>query len=145
MTANADTSVQRMKALLLRNVDADYVVLNRRDPRSGRRGDLHYAFRRDEIEGLGGPADATLIDALNLQESGRSQTGRASRTALASCRASQTIKDQRRGAASWSRTARCRWAVVDDNIRRVGITELAARGADGGAVVRYAAPAKDAR
>lgn len=134
VTASAMTSVQRMKVLLGRNASAKYVVLNRPDPRPGRRGNLHYAFRRDEIEGLGGPADATLNDALNLHESGRTQTGRASAhgVGVVPRLADHEGPAARRGIVVTDDEVPV--AVVDEGMRRVGITELAAR------ATRMAAP-----
>ncbi|HEX2541467.1 MAG TPA: CHAT domain-containing protein [Caldimonas sp.] len=127
VTANAATSVQQMKVLLGRNGGANYVVLNRRDPRPGHRGHLHYAFRRDEIEGLGGPPDATLVDALNLHESGCSQTGRASAydVGVMPRLADHEGPAARRGIVVTD--GEMPVAVVDDGMRRIGITELAAR------------------
>lgn len=131
ITANAATSVQRMKELLARNAGANYVVLNRRDPRPGRRGDLHYAFRRDEIERLGGLGDATLVDALNLHESGRSRIGRASANGVGVVpRGDAAAHDgPAAGRGIVLAGAEIPVAVVDDGMRRVGITELAANAA----------------
>ena len=136
VTASAMTSVQRMKVLLGRNASAGYVVLSRPDPRPGRRGNLHYAFRRDEIEGLGGPDNATLIDALNLHESGRTQTGRASAHGVGVVPRFDTAGPEgpaaQRGILVTDGEVPV--AVIDSSIRRVGIIELAAR------AVQMAAP-----
>jgi hypothetical protein len=127
VTANAAISVQRLKVLLGRNADAEYVVLHRRDPRPGRRGDLHYAFRRDELEGLAGPPEATLTDALNLHESGRSRSGRASVHAVGV--APRVVNGRgpaaRRGIVLTDSEVPV--AVLDESMRRVSTSELAAR------------------